>query len=415
MSRPSRIRNSSLVARLHGTATVGSVSTVECWDAVARGDMSSAASISSTTLDTIQQLNMLDDAIYPTSDFLDRLEREVVGSVSLPSQPITSRPARGSVQTTPARPSWLPTGHRLRTGHWLAAAAIALALLAALVVTRSLVFPRTHEQSAIPAATIPKPSWEPVVQFDFTAPPWGMADPTNWKHMEACFMELDPGKSFSTDVGWYTDIDGPLLITVFSGEVAITPNGPALFYSSDPSQQPQDVQPGETKLLGPNDTIVYSSADGATGENHGSEPMLGLYGLVGIADPTVSGAFTEPTDVTLSSIQGTDNVQPLPGSGASVSIQRLELQPFDSYIFDPKEGSRYFLTFDWLRTAGLHMAAGAKDAWSPNADAEKVQPSTDLTNLPPGPHTLFNLGEKPIYLYLITIEPSPPDASNPSP
>jgi hypothetical protein len=233
--------------------------------------------------------------------------------------------------------------------------------------------------------------------------------------MEACFMELDPGKSFSTNVGWYTDVDGPLLITVFSGEVAITPNGPALFYTSDPSQQPQDVQPGETRLLGPNDTIVYSSADGATGENRGSEPMLGLYGLVGVADPTVPGAFSEPMDVKLSSIRGDETLQPLPASGASVSIQRLELLSFDSYVFDPSEDLRYFLTFDWTRTEELRMAAGAIDEWSPGLDADRVYSTTDLSYLTPGPHTLFNLGEKPIYLYLITIEPYPPGASNPFP
>lgn len=415
MSFSSRIRNSSLVARLHGTANVGNAPIVECWDAVARGDMSSAASISSTTLGTIQQLNTLDDAIYPTSEFLDRLERGLIGSLPLTSPQIASAPARGPVPSKPVRPSWLRPGHRLRTGHWLAAAAIALALLAALVITRSLVFPRAHERSAIPAAVIPKPEWEPVVEFDFTSPPWGMADPTTWKHMEACFMELDPGKSFSTDVGWYTDVDGPLLITVFSGDVAITPNGPALFYTSDPSQQPQDVQPGETKLLGPNDTIVYSSADGATGENRGSEPMLGLYGLIGVADPTVPGAFSQPIDVKLSSVRGDETLHPLPASGASVSIQRLELLPFDSYVFDPKEGLRFFLTFDWPRTEELRMAAGSTDEWSPGLDADRIYSSTDLSYLNPGPHTLFNLGEKPIHLYLITIQPYPPGASTPSP
>lgn len=415
MSLSSRIWNSPLVARLHGTATGGNTATVECWDAVVRGDMGSAASISPITFGTIQRLRTLDDAIYPDSDFLDRLERDVVGSVPSASQPIAPRPARGSVPATPVKPRWLPGDQRWRTGHWLAAAAIALALLALLLVTRALVFPRTPEQPAIPAAVLPKPAWEPVVQFDFTAPPWGMADPTTWKHMEACFMELDPGKSFSTDVGWYTDVDGPLLITVFSGEVAITPNGPALFYTSDPSQQPQDVLPGETKLLGPNDTIVYSSADGATGENRGSKPMLGLYGLVGVADPTVPGAFSQPMDVNLSSIRGDETLQPLPESGASVSIQRLELLPFDSFVFDPKEGSRYFLTFDWPHTDGLRMAAGAIDAWSPDLDVDWIISSTDLTNLAPGPNTFFDLGEKPISLYIITIDPYPPGASTPAP
>jgi hypothetical protein len=43
-------------------------------------------------------------------------------------------------------------------------------------------------------------------------------------------------------------------------------------------------------------------------------------------------------------------------------------------------------------------------------DTHRVYSSTQLTFPDPGPHTLFNLGEKTVDIYFLVVEPATPPA-----
>lgn len=264
------------------------------------------------------------------------------------------------------------------------------------------------------SAIVAKPELQTMAQFDFRPPMWGMPEATTWTHLDFSIAKIDPGKSFDTNVGWYTSTDGPFLIVVLSGDMDIAPNGPAIVYPADHTQQPQQLAAGVSAALGPNDAIAYSIADAATGTNPGTEPLVALFALAGSEDFSVPGAFSMPGDVSHSDFQYIDGMQVLPTAGATVSIQRVELQPFDSFVFDPATISHYLPAIDLSRTQGLQMAAGVLDEWSPTIKTMPVGSSSALMYPDLGPHTLFDLGDEPIDLYFFVVEPYP-DSATPAP
>jgi hypothetical protein len=100
----------------------------------------------------------------------------------------------------------------------------------------------------------------------------------------------------------------------------------------------------------------------------------------------------------------------MPTDSAEVSVHRLQLLPFDSFVFDPAADFIYFVTFDPATASGLRVYDGAVTAFDPASGhaAWKVQ------ELGPGPHTLYNLGDDPIDVYFMVLEPAP-DPATPTP
>jgi hypothetical protein len=298
-----------------------------------------------------------------------------------------------------------PRSHRLS----LACVLIVLAAVFAALVQS---VPNGSNPAVIPAAAVAKPELQPMVQLDIDPPLWGMPDATTWTHMDFSLISLAPGKSFDTTASWYTTAEGPLLLTVLSGKLAMTPAGPAYFYRSGAPQSPEDVAPGTEASLGPGDSIVYSIADTGAGNNPGSEPMLAAIGLIG--KEYILTPVAMPTEVRSVDFQYVDDMPVLSTKGATVSIQRLELLPYDSFVFDPDEDWKFLPAFDQFHARGLHMAEGALDGWSPTTETIPVYGSSALIFIVPGPCTLFDLGDEPIDIYFLVLEPYPPPAT-PSP
>ena len=86
-----------------------------------------------------------------------------------------------------AAPRPIPRPHR-----WLsmqgALAVLSVMLVASLLVLYQAV-PGPSEPPPIPAAVIAKPAMEPIAQFEFVPPMWGMPDATAWGHMEIGYVQ----------------------------------------------------------------------------------------------------------------------------------------------------------------------------------------------------------------------------------
>ena len=285
--------------------------------------------------------------------------------------------------------------------------------LAGLLVVYSIA-PSPSEPPAIPAAEIAPPTPEPLVRFDFDPPQWDMPPATTWTHMDFSIIALAPGRSFDTDQGWYTSTDGPLLLYILDGELTIEPSGPSLLYRGDTNDRPWvENDAGQTISLQPNDGIVYSIHDAATGSNPGTETMHALIGLTGSEDFTVPSASSMPDDVRSVDFSYVDGMPSLPTKGASVSLQRLKLEPFDSFVFAPEANWKLLAVFDSLEVKDLRIAEGAVDGISLDVASQTVFSSGLFQFLVPGQYTIFNLGEETVDLYFLKVEPAP-DAGTPT-
>jgi hypothetical protein len=238
---------------------------------------------------------------------------------------------------------------------------------------------------------------------------WGISDATAWTHLEIGQFSVAPATSFTTDVPFYTGVDGPLSLTVLSGEIIVTPAGPAFFYPAHQSEQPPvEVLAGQHVSVGPNETIVYYAVETANGSNPGIEQALILYSLVGaIWDHSIPGATVPPRDVSFSTFEYYDPIPSVPTKGAAVTLQRLELAPFDTFVFEPNADLRYVPFVDRNQTRGLRIADGAFEGLVPESGSRAIYGAIQLRNLEPGPHTISNLGDKTVSIYFVVVEPAP--------
>lgn len=261
---------------------------------------------------------------------------------------------------------------------------------------------------AIAAADVGAPAKEPLLRFAFDPPQWGMPDGTAWTHMDISIIEIDPGRSFDTHQGWYTSTDGPLLLYILDGELTVNPKGPSFFYPANaPDQPPVENGGGQTIALAPGEGIVYSIQDTATATNPGTETMRALIGLAGGSGPEVAGALTMPSDVQNASFDWVDGMPVLPTRRATVSIQRLRLAPYDTYVIDPAALSRYLPAIDVRNVNDLYMTSGAMDTLSPGTETQRVFGLAALPLSVAKPYTLINLGEEPIDIYFFVVQPAP--------
>ncbi len=287
--------------------------------------------------------------------------------------------------------------------------AVLILLLAAGIVVLVQYLPRTSEAPVIPAEIIPQPELQVRVPFDFTPREWGLASATSWNYITFNLVQLDPGKSFSTASDWYTLVDGLLAIVVEQGDLTIQPTGPALYFpGEDAGQPPREIAAGQTVSLGPSDGIVFAAKEPASGSNLGSSPTDALLGSMGFLD---GGSDVGPIDLRNLDTQSNYGMHPLSTQDASISIQHLHLEPFDSYVFEPDPSWRYLCVFDQFQMTGVQMADGAIDHLSAGIKTYRLYASTQLTYPAPGPHTIFDLGEDPIDIYFLLIEPEPAPAT----
>jgi hypothetical protein len=386
------------------------------WDAVVRHERAALPDSDPDDVAFLHRVHALESVSLPSPSFFGELEQRLA---RLYPPPVTD-PARLPLGTSQRidRVEVTPTRIRstARNRRWFsmqgALAALSVMLVASLFVLYQVV-PRTSESDppAIPAATNVEPTMESMVQLDFDSNLLGMPEATTWGYMEFNLIALDPGKSFSTDIDWYTWVDGPSTIMVVSGELTVQPAGPALFYPANRQDQtPKEIPSGQTVSLGPDDAIVYASVDSAAGSNSGSEPVVAVIGNIGKPSEPGLGPDAGPLDVQNLDGHFVLGMQPPPTAGASISIQRLQLAPFDSFVFEPDADWTYLCVFDQFQLPAVRMADGAFDSFSPTVDTHRVYSSTQLTFPDPGPHTLFNLGEKTVDIYFLVVEPATPPA-----
>lgn len=405
-------------------------SIVRCWDALLQGNLDVATAESPESVAIIQQVRVLDDAMRPYGAFLDRLEQELgsrdwaIGDTTPRtahlscSKPNALRPGAAPVtewgnapsaskvrRQVPSNPSW--------ASRWAAAAVLAILLIAGpLVLYRTEV--SQPEPPAIPAAVIAKPTIEPIARFEFEPPMWDIPDATAWTHMETGMFSVAPATSFTTDVPFYTAYDGPMSLVVATGQLTVTPAGPAFFYPANQSgRSPMEVSAGQTMSIGPNEAIVFSAKDAAAGSNSGAASALAVYSLAGKFDKMLPGSVLRPQDVTFIAAEHSDPIPSLPTKGATMTVQRLDMAPFDTFVFEPDVGLRYLPLIDPYQTAGLRIDEGAVEGVVPQPGAQGIYGGVQLRYLKPGPHTIFNLSDKTVSFFFLVVEPAP--AATPTP
>jgi hypothetical protein len=359
----------------------------------------------------LRQFHAFDDVPMPSPRFFDGLEQHLAGialAQSAPdrhaSGPDDSKSTSGRLTRIAPNPAGGSRAHRWMR---LPAAAVVLALLAlagSLVLYRAI--PSPSEAPPIPAAVFPNPELQPMMQFDFEPPLWGLPEATTWDNMSLGFYEIDPSTSLDTDNDWFTGVSGPFLIEVVSGELEIETRGPTVAYRAGTRRE---IEPGQTVWLGPNDGIVYSTTDTAVVTNPDPTPATALFGIAGMVDLDAPQGML-PTVLMDIDWHFIDSFPAIPTAGATVSIQRLTLLPYDSYILDPKD-LLYLPAFRWGYYRGLSKAYGAIDGWSPDVKTTRVAESNGLRFLENGPITLFNLGEETIDIYFFVVEPYPNPAT----
>jgi hypothetical protein len=382
------------------------------WDAVIGRDSGAQNNADADDVMLIRRFLALDTVPMPAPGFFTDLEQTLATLSPSQGAPRQSRrPSRFAlVQTAPPAATALrpiPQPRRW-TPMYSALATLAVMLVVSLLVLYQAV-PGPSEPPPIPAAVIAKPTIEPFAEFEFSPPMWGMPDATDWTHMETSLLSIAPATSFTTDWPKYVAIDGPLTFTVLSGELAITPAGPAFFYPAHRfGQPPVEVEAGEEVSMGPNDTIVYSSIDTATGSNPGSVPALVLNSALGIRDKMLPGSSVLPKDVSFIAHEYDKAFIPnLPTTGATVTLQRLQLAPFDTFVFEPGKDWMYLALLDRSQSDGLRIDDGAIEGLLPNPGAQGIYGGVQLRPYKPGPRTIFNLGDKTVSIYFLVIEPFP--------
>lgn len=381
------------------------------WDAVVLHQQPASSDIDPDDAAVLLRVHRLDAESLPSPAFFGDLEQRLVAlyspqAVSPDRMPSPTVARIGIAQPAQKRPNSPPPFHHRWLSMQSALAVLAIMMVASLLVIYQSV-PKTSEPPPIPAAVVAKPSIEPITQFEFAPPMWGMPDATAWTHMEIGLFSVAPATSFTTDVLWYTSVDGPLSLTVLSGALTVTPAGSALFYPANQSRQPPvEVRAGESVSIEQNETIIYSATDGATGSNPGTVSALTLSGTVGSIDNAVLG--TVPNDVSFITFETADPITSLPTKGATMTLQRLELAPFDTFVFEPGADLRYLPFFDPAQTGELRMDEGAIEGLVPQPGAQRIHDSFQLRYLSPGPHTIFNLGDQTVDIYFLVVEGATP-------
>ncbi|HET9660666.1 MAG TPA: hypothetical protein VFP05_10085 [Thermomicrobiales bacterium] len=377
------------------------------WDAVVRHDRTVSPELDPADVALLRRMHALETVSLPSPAFFDDLEKRLVASyrpllTESTRMPEVIGPSADATRRWPERIGSAPRSHRSFPLQG-ALAVLAIMMVASLLVIYQSV-PKTSEAPPIPAAVIAKPSIQSIARFEFSPLIWDMPDATTWDHMELGLFNVAPATSFTTDVPWYTSVDGPLSLTVLSGTLTVTPAGPALFYPANQSGQPPvEVRDGESVSIGQNETIIYSATDGATGRNPGTVSALTLYGTVGPVDNAVLA--TVPNDVSFVTFETAEPIASLPNKVATMTLQRLELAPFDTFVFEPDADLRYLPFFDPAQTGELRMVEGAIDGLVPELGAQRIRDPFELRYLTPGPHTIFNPGDKTVDIYFLVVEP----------
>ncbi len=222
------------------------------WDAIVGRDPGAQSDGDSDDTALLRRFHALDTEAMPSSGFFTDLER------TLAALPPASVPTRKGVRASKtasfqnARPA-APAPRSISKPHRWTAMHSALAVLSVMLVVSLLVLyqavPRQSEPPPIPAAIITKPSIETIAQFEFVPPMWDMPEATAWGRMETAIFSVAPATSFTTDLPFYTSVDGPLLLTVLSGELTVTPAGSAHFYPANQSSKPPvEVSAGSERI-----------------------------------------------------------------------------------------------------------------------------------------------------------------------
>jgi hypothetical protein len=137
--------------------------------------------------------------------------------------------------------------------------------------------------------------------------------------------------------------------------------------------------------------------------------------VIGKLDKMLPGNSVIPKDVTFIAHEYDKALVPtIPTVGATLTLQRLQLAPFDTFVFDPDPDLRYLPFIDPADSKTLRIEEGALDGIFPNPGAQSIYAGYQLRYLKHRPHTIFNLGDQTVEFFFLVAEPSPDVATPPA-
>jgi hypothetical protein len=264
MSASNRIHDSWLMARWRASVSARrDDAVIDCWDALLQGDLAAAGAASPGSVPIIQQLSALDDALSPTSTFLDQLEQELLSVAASPSRNAKTGERRPGVssapQINPISPSRLvfpPAVRWPRFGQLIVPVSIVLvALLLVGIWQRDRLLPTTQPTIPAPLASGALQSNGDPLQTvtDITFDPNSIESsmPSSLAYIEADVMRLGPGETATIGAPGQHGVNGFLvldgLIEVHSPSAAMvrTMDGQTIF-----------IEAGRQRTLSSGDTWI---------------------------------------------------------------------------------------------------------------------------------------------------------------
>jgi hypothetical protein len=222
-----------------------------------------------------------------------------------------------------------------------------------------------------------------------------------WDVMEFSLVTVKAGEGFTTDVHYFTNSAGVIVLQVREGSASVIVDGPADFYPAGSGQTPVRVPAATLFALESGQTAVFAMENPAIVTNTGSDDllMLGGYGYELIGPMTSlrpDGYHDRPVVYS--------DMEPIPEESLEVSFEQVTLEPGELTHIELRDDQRLVGWYPETNTT-VRWAKGELD----EVPTDPLGSSTAMTfvmyNYAPGPYTFFNTGENPASIYLLRIIP----------
>jgi hypothetical protein len=266
--------------------------------------------------------------------------------------------------------------------------------------------------AAIPAVGQAEPG-EATVEtlFSLTPDPAGAIPytPTEWDEATLISLKLDPGQEYSTDHPGFTCCMGINTTTVLSGAVSIVNDGTVLVYrkGADPDV-PEEVAPGTTVELMPDDAAVYEHQRPMIMRNTGEGPARVLQGIFWSYNER-TGELPESFLDAVIALQWT-TISLNDPSNDQLVLERVTFEPGDTFRVKTREHVVYLHLLD----EGILQGYGVDTEG--NSDGSSVvmafEGPTGGVGAQPQPPLYAeieyrNEREEPVHLYLFRLTQQP--------
>ena len=386
---------------------------VMAWDAYVAGDPSASAQSSKQTFALIGALDSAIADVEPDADFLESLERKLLG-FNAPTMTAVAAPVGAASRPTP--PSEPPVLRRFaagrQPGHWAIAALLAIFLSGAVVLAWSrqnepagpqsipAVIDEAHVAATPESSPAPSSHSESLLDIDVVPANLDGGSPSTWNSVEFAEVHVQAGESFSTGEPYFSCCDGIAVYQVQEGSLRLTVEGPADVYRTQ-TIVAERVEANTAILLGPGETAAFAMEHAANVENAGTEVLALLGGYVAASGEKQAFESPVPNGYHPQFMVWDHALTRLDSESVEISFERITLVPGGIYNLEVSDGDRglgwnqgFSNTPQWF--------AGNYSSEPEGVDGANISTFV-LGLLSPGPYTVFNPHDEDITFYLMDV------------